>query len=168
MIKFIKDLYWKAYAYFNYTLPDKKFKKEMIKKYPDYDDTKGKMYGEMIQIFTDSPAQGIQGCSDFEIIYYRDTKVYTVDIETAYVGNGDDVSAWELPTLEHHLATFTKFMDDNGYDKNVKPCLFMSQPIVHNTAVNIPELYCNFKMFVYGFKSVCEEITNKKEISDGN
>lgn len=160
-MKFIKELFWKIRLYFQYTLPDKKFKKEMLKKYPDYDETDGKMWGDLIQLYSDN-GQGIQGCSDFEIIYDRARKEYSVGIETAFFGKGEDIRSWELPTLEYYLTLFTKFMDENGHDKNELPCLFMQQPKILSVSESIPKLYCNFKMFVYGFRTVCKEIEQER------
>ena len=49
-MKFIKKIYWNIYAYFAYTRPDKKIRKEYTKKYPDYDDSDDMMYMDMIMI----------------------------------------------------------------------------------------------------------------------
>jgi len=154
----------RLYVYFKYTRPEIRFDRKTLKKYPDYDPSKGKMFGDMIQLYSDT-GNPIQSWSDFEIIYHRDTRMYSVNIETCFIGEEGNVRSWELPTLEVYLGHFTKFMDDNKYSKNEKPLLFMASPSISSQAPTIPELYRNFKMFVYGFREVLkEEVANEPKI----
>ena len=49
------------------------------------------------------------------------------------------------------LKAFTKYMDDNGLNKNEPFRLFMNNPCIDMVANSIEELYTNFKIFVNGY-----------------
>ena len=49
------------------------------------------------------------------------------------------------------LKAFTKYMDDNGLNKNEPFRLFMNNPCTNMVANSIEELYTNFKIFVNGY-----------------
>lgn len=89
--------------------------------------------------------------NDIDITYDRKTKLYMLGIETAYMFNGNRKEG-ECEYLRGLLASFSKFMDDNGYAKDYDKCLFMTQPpTILSSAENIEELYINFKIYVEGY-----------------
>lgn len=141
-----------------YALEDKRRIKKYTKIYPDYDESDGTMYENMVQIYSPTPSHILYGMADFEIIYFRDRKKYNLCLETAYIGTDpEDISSWEIPYLERSLNIFTKYMDDNNLNKYEKPLLFLQSPSIKDEADSIEELYRNFKMFVYGFRETKEE-----------
>ena len=86
--------------------------------------------------------------NDIDIIYDKYQKLYMLGIETAYVFKSYES---ECEYLQDCLKAFTKYMDDNGLDKNRPFMLFMSDCCTSMTAETIEELYTNFKIFVNGF-----------------
>lgn len=86
--------------------------------------------------------------NDIDIVYDKDRQVYMLGVETAYLFKtyGD-----ECQYLKDCLKAFTKYMDDNGLNKNEPYRLWMSSPCTSMKAETIEELYTNFKIFVYGF-----------------
>lgn len=141
-----------------YASEDKRRIKKYTKIYPDYDESDGTMYEDMVQIYSPIPSHILYGMTDFEIIYFRDTKKYHLSLETAYLGTDlEDISSWEIPYLERSLNIFTKYMDNNNLNKYDKPFLFMQSPSIKDEADSIEELYRNFKMFVHGFREIKEE-----------
>ena len=89
--------------------------------------------------------------NDIDIIYDKGAKVYMLGVETAYMFKSHES---ECEYLTNCLMTFTKYMDDNGLDKNKPYMLFMSNPCTSMTAETIEDLYTNFRIFVYGFCSL--------------
>ena len=89
--------------------------------------------------------------NDIDIIYDKENKVYMLGIETAYMFKSHES---ECKYLLGCLKAFTKYMDDNGLNKNEPYKLFMSNPCTSMTAETIEELYTNFKIFVNGFCSL--------------
>ena len=90
--------------------------------------------------------------NDIDIIYDKKKKEYMLGIETAYYFENH---AAECDYLRRCLNAFTKYMDDNGLDKNKSYILFMNSPCTSMVADSIEELYTNFKIFVDGF--CCQE-----------
>lgn len=86
--------------------------------------------------------------NDIDITYDKKKKVYMLGIETAY---GFKNYADECKYLQDCLKAFTKYMDDNGLEKNEPFRLFFSNTCTSITAKSIEELYTNFKIFVDGF-----------------
>lgn len=86
--------------------------------------------------------------NDIDITYDKSRKVYMLGVETAYLFKtyGD-----ECQYLRDCLNAFTKYMDDNGLNKNEPYRLWMSNPCTNMEAETIEELYTNFKIFVDGF-----------------
>lgn len=86
--------------------------------------------------------------NDIDITYDKKDNTYVLGIETAYTfkTHGD-----ECKYLQDCLKAFTKYMDDNGLEKNKPYNLFMSNPCTSMVAESIEELYVNFKIFVDGF-----------------
>lgn len=160
LILYIQDkiLDWKC-LYYNYNETMSEMKMKL--KYPDYNPRYD--YGSYHFIYgvtswdnlTGSDAN-IHTMNDFEIGYDRETELYSLSIETAYMFSGDRTKG-ECQYLKELLDIFTKYMNDNNLDKTVKPFLCMVQPTIKNKAKSIEELYCNFKMFVLGYCAVCEE-----------
>ena len=95
--------------------------------------------------------------NDIDIIYDRDTKLYMLGIETAWIfdGNAEEIKKGECRYLRQLLNAFAKFMDDNGYLKDYGTCLFMRRPQLEDSAESIGELYFNFRVFVEGYCKVC-------------
>ena len=86
--------------------------------------------------------------NDIDIIYDKKKKEYILGIETAYLFKTYDD---ECKYLCDCLKAFTKYMDDNGLNKNEPFRLFMSNPCTTMEANTIEELYTNFKIFVNGY-----------------
>ena len=86
--------------------------------------------------------------NDIDIIYDKKKKEYILGIETAYLFKTYDD---ECKYLCDCLKAFTKYMDDNGLNKNEPFRLFMSNPCTSIIANSIEELYTNFKIFVNGY-----------------
>ena len=87
--------------------------------------------------------------NDIDITYDKKNKVYMLSIETAYMF---ETYEDECDYLKDCLNAFTKYMDDNGLNKN-EPyrLLFVSNPCISFKEETIEELYTNFKIFVDGF-----------------
>ena len=128
-----------------------KYNKEMDEKYGDYtletDDNKF-IWG--IKSWDD--LTGTDAClytmNDIDITYDKKKKEYMLGVETAYIFASHVA---ECDYLRNCLNAFTKYMDDNGLNKNEPYRLFMSDPCTNITAETIEELYVNFKIFVDGF-----------------
>ena len=86
--------------------------------------------------------------NDIDIIYDKKKKEYNLGIETAYLFKTYDD---ECKYLCDCLKAFTKYMDDNGLNKNEPFRLFMNSPCTNMVANSIEELYTNFKIFVNGY-----------------
>lgn len=86
--------------------------------------------------------------NDIDITYDKQKKTYMLGIETAYMF---DSYKDECNYLKDCLNAFTKYMDDNGLNKNEPYGLFMSSPCTSMEAETIEELYTDFKIFVDGF-----------------
>ena len=130
---------------------EEKYNEEMDKKYGDCslenDDVKF-IWG--VKSWDDLSGHGacIYTMNDIDIIYDKKEKKYMLGIETAY---GFKTHAAECEYLQDCLNAFTKYMDDNGLEKNKPYILFMSNPCTSMVAESIEELYVNFKIFVDGF-----------------
>ena len=86
--------------------------------------------------------------NDIDIIYDKKKKEYILGIETAYLFKTYND---ECKYLSDCLKAFTKYMDDNGLNKNEPFRLFMNNPCTSIMANSIEELYTNFKIFVNGY-----------------
>ena len=86
--------------------------------------------------------------NDIDIIYDKKKKKYLLGIETAYCFK---THADECEYLKQCLNAFTKYMDNNGLDKNTPYMLFMNNACTSMEADSVEELYTNFKIFVDGF-----------------
>lgn len=86
--------------------------------------------------------------NDIDIIYDKQKKEYMLGVETAYMF---ETYASSCDYLRTCLDAFSKYMDDNGLDKNKQHSLFMSNPCTSMVADSIEELYVNFKIYVDGF-----------------
>ena len=86
--------------------------------------------------------------NDIDLTYDKKKKEYMLGIETAYMFK---THAAECDYLRKCLDAFTKYMDDNGLEKNTPYMLFMSNPCISMVAESIEELYVDFKIFVDGF-----------------
>lgn len=130
---------------------EEKYNEEMDKKYGDCalenDDMKF-IWG--VKSWDDLSSHGacIYTMNDIDIVYDKKEKKYMLGIETAY---GFKTHAAECEYLQDCLKAFTKFMDDNGLEKNKPYPLFFSNPCTSMETESIEELYTNFKIFVDGF-----------------
>lgn len=86
--------------------------------------------------------------NDIDITYDKQKKEYMLGVETAYMF---ETYASVCNYLRTCLDAFSKYMDDNGLNKNKQYTLFMNDPCTSMAADSIEELYTNFKIFVDGF-----------------
>lgn len=127
-------------------------------RYPDFEEESEYDNGECKFIWgvtaldsLSSIAPCLYSMNDIDIIYSREKKRYILSIETAYWFDApEDIMKYLHSLLEH----FTKWMDEQGYDKHAPYKFWMSRPSALFEAENIPELYSNFKIFVEGHKSI--------------
>ena len=130
---------------------EEKYIKEMDKEYGDYtletDDLKF-IWG--IKSYDDLSCANacLYTMNDIDIIYDKKKKEYILGIETAYLFKTYND---ECKYLNDCLKAFTKYMDDNGLNKEEPFRLFMSNPCTNMVANSIEELYTNFKIFVNGY-----------------
>ena len=128
-----------------------KYLEKMDKEYGNYaletDETKF-IWG--VKSWDDLTGQGacMWTMNDIDITYDKKKKEYMLGIETAYMFK---THADECDYLRKCLDAFTKYMDDNGLEKNKPYTLFMSNPCTSMITESIEELYVNFKIFVDGF-----------------
>ena len=88
--------------------------------------------------------------NDIDIIYDKHKKEYILGVETAYIFK---TYSSACSYLRMCLDAFSKYMNDNGLDKNKRYDLFMGNPCTSMVANSIEDLYTNFKIFVDGFCS---------------
>lgn len=128
-----------------------KYDKEMKEKYGDSslenDDIKF-IWGVVSWDDLSGHDANIHTMNDIDIIYDKKSKLYMLGIETAFLF---ETHAAECNYLRECLQAFTKYMDDNGLQKNKPYMLFMSNPSTSMEAETIEDLYTNFKIFVDGF-----------------
>ncbi len=87
--------------------------------------------------------------NDIDIVFDNKKRQYILSIETAYIIEGGIKG--EARYLRRLLDSFTKFMDEKGYDKDEEYSIFMSRPKLNMKAATIPQLYTQFRVFVEGF-----------------
>ena len=130
---------------------EEKYIKEMDKEYGDYtletDDLKF-IWGVKSCDDLSCADACLYTMNDIDIIYDKKKKEYILGIETAYLFKTYND---ECKYLSDCLKAFTKYMDDNGLNKNEPFRLFMSNPCTNMVANSIEELYTNFKIFVNGY-----------------
>ena len=130
---------------------EEKYIKEMDKEYGDYtletDDFKF-IWG--IKSYDDLSCTDacLYTMNDIDIIYDKKKEEYILGIETAYLFKTYND---ECKYLSDCLKAFTKYMNDNGLNKNEPFRLFMNNPCTNMVANSIEELYTNFKIFVNGY-----------------
>lgn len=130
---------------------EERFFKKMNEKYGDClleDDNYKFIWG--IKAYDDLSMLGanLYTMNDIDIVYDKEIQSYILTVETAYDFEGKEA---ECDYLRYCLKNFTKYMDDNGLEKNKEYMLFMSDCCTNVTADTIEELYMNFKIFVDGF-----------------
>lgn len=160
MIKTIYDFFYDKKVKFDvwkWNLEEAREEKQMKKKYPDWDykyDVGEYHFVYGVKSWDDLTGMdvNVHTMNDFEIGYSRDTKQYSVSIETAYMfKNG---RAGECKYLRQLLSTFEKYMDEHKLNKNEELCLYMSQPEIDMHADTIEQLYTKFRMYVEGYCAV--------------
>ena len=143
---------------------EEKYNKEMDEKYGDCtletDDIKF-IWG--VKSFDDLSSSNacLYTMNDIDLTYDKQKREYMLGIETAYMFK---THAAKCEYLCDCLKAFTKYMDDNGLNKNEPFRLFMSNPCTSMVVDTIEELYTNFKIFVDGFCS--QDIDIDEEISE--
>lgn len=133
------------------------------KKYPDYIDDEYNcgnlkfIWG--IKSWDDLSASdaNMYTMNDIDIYYDRDTKQYSLGVETIYMF--DDTQA-ECSYYNSLLESFTKYMKENGLSTEQNYCAFCSGLDLSLKADSIEELYTRFKIAVTGLCAVCEERGN--------
>lgn len=139
-----------------------KIKENKLKrKYDDYHGNDENNYFEMKHIWGVKSYDDLSGkdcnfytMNDIAITYHRDTKKYSLSIETAYWFNNKKS---ECEYLRGLLDAFTKYMDDNNLDKDRPYTLSLGNGATHLDADSIEELYTNFRIFVEGFCKIYGE-----------
>lgn len=156
MKNYISDLYWTLY-----TKRDEWQKKRAVKrykkKYPDYIDNEYNM-GSLKFIWgvisgdnlSSAKTANIYTMNDIDIIYDRDTKLYSLGVETAYCFENKNQ---ECRYFRQLLNAFTKYMTDNNF-KDCKYNFFCSDCDINSDTETIEELYTKFKIFVEGYCKV--------------
>ena len=89
--------------------------------------------------------------NDIDIVYDKKHDKYNLDIETAFWFEDKN---GECKYLLRLLDSFTKYMDDNGLDKNKPYEFWMSNLTTSMSADTIEDLYTNFNIFVRGYLEV--------------
>ena len=156
MIKeFIKDIKFEI-IYRIDKIKDDFAVKKYKKLYPDYIDDEYNL-GSLKHIWGVKSYDDITGhdvclhtMNDIELLYDRETKKYSLSIETAFCYR-DNRKQGECQYLKGLLKLFTCFMDENNYSKDYDICLFMRSWGVLDEADSIEELYANFKIYVDGY-----------------
>ena len=154
----IKIKLYRIYYNIQYSLEVKKYKR-LYSDYIDDEYNNGSLkfiWGIISWDDLNGKDANLHTMNDIDIIYDRDTKLYMLGIETAWVfdGNEEEIKKGECRYLRQLLDAFTKFMDDNGYLKDYDTCLYMRRPYLNDSAESIGELYFNFKVFVEGYCKV--------------
>lgn len=130
---------------------EEKYTKEMDEKYGDHsleDDDIKFIWGVKSWDCLSGSDANLYTMNDIDITYDKKKKEYMLGIETAYMFKTHES---ECNYMRKCLDAFTKYMDDNGLEKNKPYMLFMSNPCTSMVAESIEELYVNFKIFVDGF-----------------
>jgi len=158
IINNIKIKLYRIYYNIQYSLEVKKYKR-LYSDYIDDEYNNGSLkfiWGIISWDDLNGKDANLHTMNDIDIIYDRDTKLYMLGIETAWVfdGNEEEIKKGECRYLRQLLDAFTKFMDDNGYLKDYDTCLYMRRPYLNDSAESIGELYFNFKVFVEGYCKV--------------
>ena len=129
----------------------------MKRKYPDWEDNLDNcedikfIWGIKSSDDLSSSPANLYTMNDIDIIYSRNTGLYSLGVETAYKFR--DGKQGEATYLSDLLKAFTDFMVDNDYDVDAPYMLWMSQPNINCFAESIPELYTQFRIFVEGYKA---------------
>ena len=90
--------------------------------------------------------------NDLDIIYNKDTKLYSLSIETVYQFKQGKIG--EVNYLNDLLKKFTEYMKENNYNTNELYRFQWGQPQIKLEAETIPELYTSFRIFVEGYNAV--------------
>ena len=85
--------------------------------------------------------------NDIDIVYDKKHDKYELGIETAFWFEDKN---GECKYLLRLLDSLTKYMDDNGLDKNKPYEFWMSNLTTSMSADTIEDLYTNFNIFVRG------------------
>ena len=149
---------------YNY-ISDKQFDKQMkieeeiFNKYGDCENESIKLifatlsYDEMVR----QRGATLYTMNDLDVIYDKETKKYSVDIEAIY--QWDDKSGIAI-YLQSLLNQFTKYMTDNNLKTNYKISfydIFYGKIAIECEADTIEECYAKFKFIVDGYCRMWEK-----------
>lgn len=144
--------------YIIYNIKHKMKVRKYKKLYPDYEDNEYNC-GLLKHIWGVKSGDDLSGkecnfytMNDIDVTYDRDSKLYIIGVETAYIFDNKKNKCKYLRRL---LDLFTEFMEDNNYSKDYELCLSTSRPpSILTSAESIEELYIKFKIYVEGYCKV--------------
>ena len=139
-----------------------KLEEEILKKYGDCENESIKL------IFSIKSYDDLCECdanlytmNDLDVIYDKQTKKYSISIETFY--QFDSIEG-EVKYLNGLLEKFTKYMTDNNFDKDYKISfydIFYGDININCIANSIEECYARFKFIVEGFNRMNNKVGDK-------
>jgi len=147
-----------------YHIKDYFVAREYKRKYPDYEDNSYNcgslqhIWGVCSGDYLGSECH-LYSMNDIDITYDRDTKLYSLGIETIYIFQGNSKEN-ECRYLKGLLNKFTEYMDNNNLQKDFDIRLSLRSFGLKMEAETIGELYINFKIYVEGYCKVYEQENN--------
>ena len=141
-----------------YKLREKTAIKKYKKKYPDYEDDEYNI-GSLQHIWGVTSWDNMTGdranlytMNDIDITYDRDTKTYSLGIETIYSFPNDDYGSRDY--IQGLFEKLTEWMVSEGRDTNYRLNLydvFTDGININSKFESIEKLYAAFKLLVTGF-----------------
>lgn len=149
----IKQIY-NLCDYIRRRYPNKKLKNEYIS---EYETTNAKfIWGRKAwDDLTRFASANLFTMNDIDLIYLKNDNKYKISIETALIFEEEQ---YKMRYLQTCLKDFTKFMDENGYNTDVKPDwadVFSYGWNLNTEFDSIEDCYAMFKLLVNGY--CCEE-----------
>lgn len=95
--------------------------------------------------------------TDIELIYWHDSKDYSLEVETIYEFRGRKETAQYLRIL---LDEFTVWMEENGYDTHTPPSLYRLFKQHGQRYKTIAGAYAHFRVTALGYIAAVEEETH--------
>lgn len=156
-IPIIKQIY--NYLYHKKFMKELKHEEDILEKYGDCETNTIKLIfatlsnDEMVKQY----GATLYTMNDLDVIYDKETKKYSVDIEAIY--QWDDKSGIAI-YLQSLLNQFTKYMTDNNLKTNYKISfydIFYGKIAIECEADTIEECYAKFKFIVDGYCRMWEK-----------